>query len=320
MMTSVPVQMDCLRLHVDDHGQLWYGDDQVMYQSWCCSFDDLVKQSAHVLGADWPQIGSIRVLGVPRMAALSSLLYQRKRDGGYLHRHQRIQWCSPCCLSETQRHDPVRVLCYLRQDDAVCRAWRHDITYVDYLTCKLCLEADYRPWLRIHPAWSVSAFLDGCDLNSFVRVVTTIFNPRWYRHEYRPNRWSRLYALFGLHRDNVAAYLYQAPTRDRRGQQRTRLLLDTWMGGVADWRAALARPPQRPGSFLWRIASENGMDDPVRGVLIASRRLLHLLARVWLDSGKAVHPEARFNPYRFFRRADEAQVFGALLNESNQCT
>ncbi len=146
--------------------------------------------------------------------------------------------------------------------------------------------------------WRALTFLNPLNRLAACRLLAAIIDPRWYRHPFRPERRSRLYARLGLTPENAAALVRGTPPGRNFYEARVAACL---------WYTVGAKPPDGPRSFPWRQFLAE--PDPVRGLLRASRRVVDFVVEAWLAQLPPRHPELYSWPSRFFRDPDEAAVF-----------
>jgi hypothetical protein len=170
-------------------------------------------------------------------------------------------------------------------------------------------EAELLPLLRDHPAWPALAFVAGPDelvsLPHAAELLAHVVDPRWYRHPFRPHRFTRLYAHLGLSPANMRARLgVGSPGRHH---ARALAAVNAWYSpaGLAAYGGLRCG---RPECFLWRVYASQSRSI-ARGLLRATTRFVDFVSLVWLE---AECRTAGFEPGRFFR-ADELAAFEACL-------
>lgn len=303
------------RVHVAGDGVVWYGADKVAAR---CSelsvpefLDDLVPARGHSALAECagePDSGTITLVGSRHNAALIVGLRGRS-----------LRLCSPrVCRDAVRDDDPVAVLRALWQPELWAQLpghWRTP-TAADFdayaLTAAVVSEAPpavTAMLLRAHPAWPALSFIDGRDrigdLVAGASLLAHIVDPRWFRHPYRPNRFSRLHSHLGLTPCNARAVLgIGAPERNF---HRARDASLTWFNpaGMAAYEGRRCGPPS---CFLWRIFAERR--TVLRGLLGATKRLVDLIALVWLAASEERYPELWFDPALFFAPGEQ-EAFAA---------
>lgn len=301
-----------LRLHTAPDGVVWYctdfgpavnseldTKDFVQYR-----LDGLVK---HVRG--------IHMLGVADNASLILRHLQSQHQQSarpIVPATVPVMLGSPCiCRAEAQRRDPGKVLYYLRQSECRLPGQWHKLTTNDYATYALVAAMardtpdafDRRcKILPYHPAWAVVSFISFANASAICQLLATIVDPRWFLHETRPHRQSRLLAFLGITPQNVLAYLGRGPRG--RHYERAATAISAWYH-----EEFTTTRLNGPADFLWRIfASQTTLE---RGVLRSTERMLSLLYHVWLYNVASPHPEVAFNPAMFFKTPAEIEAFVA---------
>jgi len=309
--------LDCvniLRLHTDDEGVVWFGDDYQLAINSETRASDFFESDA--LGIELKHVRKVRLLGTRANAPLIVRLAQtRCRD----HNVQ-IQLGSPALVpTRAARGDPTTVLQYLWQPSysSTCPGMWHAFAEHDFpgylMLSELrekqaaCLGVGsfqevpdvVKRTARYHPAWPAVTFVPWLDHNWACRLLCEIIDPRWFIHPQRPDRPSRLFNHLGLTPRNMGAFLQQG-FPDPHYYQATTALRCWYNRGMPQSRSG-------PGSFLWRAYLST--DNQVKGLLRGTQQLVRLIQSVWLQTVVRPHPEFRFQPIKFFKDPAEAEAF-----------
>lgn len=313
MTTLVAGDVKILRLHVDDDGRVWYGDDlQLAINSYLPSADFLLKAE----GLEFNPVNAkcVRLLGTAANAPLVVQLQQLRAGRPELLQLQRVQLGSPALVPTcATRSDPSSVLQHLWQPTYCnrCPGMWHDMTHLDFCTYYMISESRntvevpevVRRTATYHPAWPAISFIDGLDHDLGCRLICEIVDPRWYKHPFRPGRPTKLYAHLGLTPKNMEAYLNDTP--GDRHYDRARIVAGSWYDNKRG--DAGPKSPSGAGSFIWR--AYGCAKDRVHGLLRGCQRLVDFIRAIWSQAVQPVHPEARFEPLRFFGDKLEAARF-----------
>lgn len=260
-----------LSLHVAETGCVWHGDDRLGNHPTPWTAAEYVAMT-DLLGR------SVRVLGLRSNAVLISAL--GNRTGSVILGSPAI------CPTLALRLRPAMVLQCLRQPEISSQRvslW-HEMDDTD-----TAIYAFIDAWTRScpstatravrHPAWTALSFLINTadrpliDLEAAYELLATIVDPRWYRHPFRPNRMSQLYAYLGINPQNVKAFLgLGAPTRHF---ERAKVAIRVWRNA----EIPPARKAADPACFLWRIC--HAEPDIVSGVLKTTKKLVDFLCYGW---------------------------------------
>jgi hypothetical protein len=301
--------VEVLRLHTDADGCVWFGDDMQL------AVNTYLEPSAFVEGAgdfdvDMKAVKTARVLGVRENAALLVAL-QCFRGPGFSADGLRFQLASPGALPASCRLEPAEVLQHLWQPPPALAASFHLMGREDYCTYAMIDQMSgkddvgeaARKIVAYHPAWPPLSFVAGFSREDACRLVREVVDPRWYRHEEHPGRWTRLFNYMGLVPANVAAYLGEGEPARHYG--RALVVLRSWYEHqMADRRGR--------NIFLWERYSRH--DSKVRGLLEAGKRLLFLVVLLWQNAVTGPHPELTFDPKKFFGSGVEAAAFASHMN------
>ena len=300
-------RVDILRLHTDDSGVVWYGDDSRLAVNSGLQAPDFIASGA----CDLDGAGQVRLLGTRSNARLIVHLSRKPAS-----RDNPTRLASPSLLATAAlRRDPEAVLQHLWQPGyhGVCCGMWHDLSPLDHCAYELltCLKPDgtmlpgYLAVACRHPAWHALSFLPSLDENAACRLLCEIVDPRWYVHPHRPGRLSKLYTYLGLTPANAKAYF--AAGFPGRHYYRASLAIRTWYSRrLVDLRGA---DRDGPRNFLWRqYVALSGKDNP-GAVLRTTRRLVRMVYEVWMAGVQPGHPDAGFLPQRFFEFHGEARAF-----------
>ena len=293
--------MTVLRLHTDDAGRIWYGDEQTLAAYTGQGAVVFCERYGRLLnGADL-----IRVVG---SRANASLLYQLSLRPGW---QNHTQLCSPLSVCGSSM-DVLRGL-WQPEGYAHLVGNRYQMRPEDGITYRLISEQhllgtpqEELLWmqLRRHPAWPALAGIPALDKAAALAVICEIVDPRWFRHPQRPDRLSRLFSYLGLSPQNAAAYTSIAA--QGRHFDRAAKVFRIWYSS-ASLSYHYGRP-LGPEDYLWRICLRH--KEEAKGLLRASLRLMTLVAKLWLNKLLANNsPESLFDPTAYFRDFDEQQVF-----------
>lgn len=295
--------IDILRLHTDNDGCIWYGDDDTQGINTYLEVNDFLNSS--VLNYSLDDVKCIRLLGSRLNAQLIVELQRRRASNPNLNDYQRIQLCSPAIIfTESLRQSPLHILQQLWQPSypsSISGNW-HDMENIDlpsYLMINEMQDSIMVPEIvhRIapyHPAWPAIAYLKEFDLDSACRLLMEIIDPRWYRHPMKPNRRTKLYAYLGLTPDNIYAYLGEG--LPGRYYNRAVLAISVWYNVTSI-----------NGNFLWRHFDKQ--ETKIKGLLYSTRLFISFLQAMWLSVFIHVHPEMLSYGSLFFKDEIEAKAF-----------
>jgi hypothetical protein len=283
-----------LRLHVAA-GTVWYGNDGLPAAD--SGRDEEGFVGSHLGDAQLSAADSVRIMGCATNARLI------------------------CCLDELSLVRPliylvspavVPVLADRDRPDAVLRAlWQpalsaglpsrwHQLTKMEILTYAMIAAGGdrthvpdvVRSAIVAHPAWPALSFVSGLNVDAACRLVCTIVDPRWYRHESHPGRRSRLYAYLGLCPANMAAIVGRGdPSRHH---DRAANVVNAWYRGSSSDPFFLSRCHQT--------------SDLAAGILSASCKLVDFVDLVW-STRIAGNQNFDFHPFRFFGDGRTAQRY-----------
>jgi len=309
-------QIQILRLHTDDAGHVWFGDDCTLGVNSKCPVETFFDNSTLYLGFDINSARKVRVLGTRQNAALIVKLQELRSQDGTLLKRQRVELGSPAvCPTNAVLSDPECVLQHLWQPEpfsALRMLWhplgRHD--YCSYAMARAIDASDGKvtDWVRhiskYHPAWPAVTFTPKADLDAASSMLADVIDARWFLHYNRPNRLSKLYAYLGITPQNVKAFFGGGPRG--RHYDRAATAITSWYNreSVIAYNTGRCDVPE---AFLWRVyASQKGAE---RGVLRGTERMLSLVSHVWLNAVMPPHPEVGFRPDQFFKYLPEAKAF-----------
>jgi hypothetical protein len=308
MSAGAPGRVAVLRLHTDADGLVWYGDDGQLAVNSFLPAQDFLRSD--VLGFPLSSAACIRLLGTWANAPLVVHVQQLRASQPEMYRQQRVQLAAPALVpTAALRDDPVAVLQHLWQPtySSRCPGMWHDMSNLDFCTYAMIQQLAgsvsvpeiVRRIVVYHPAWPALSFVPGLDVDAGCRLLCDIVDPRWYKHPTHPGRLGRLHAHLGLVPANMRAYLGDGPPG--RHFDRAVRVVQTWYGGQGS----------SPTGFLGRAlaAGRCGQDVCPDGLLRGCRRLADLVAIVWLLEVQPRHPEAHFDPLRFFGDREEADRF-----------
>lgn len=296
-----------LRLHTDTHGVVWYGDARHVAKSTGRRVAEYIGDAA-VLAA-LGDVKSIRLLGTRHNALLISGLRTK------LGAEAPIIVASPqICKTKQARRDPANVLHALWQPEASSRlpgSW-HALGDYDLATYAMWVELETHSAVtsrlltlaQCHPAWKAISFIPDYGPEAGCRMLMHILDPRWFLHPSKPHRFSRLHNYLGLTPRNARCLL-----RDKepcKNYERAVAAFSTWytINAAQQYTAGEATDPEH---FLWRIFRKQQSD--VHGIVAATKRLVDLVAFVWLDAVTVAQADRLFNPAMFFHNMRECDAF-----------
>ncbi len=296
-----------LRLHTDDSGIVWYGDCRNVAKSTGRRVAEYIGDAAVL--AEVGEAKSIRMLGTAKNALLITGLRTK------LGTEAPIIVASPqICKTKQARRDPTNVLHALWQPEASSRlpgSW-HALGDFDLATYAMWVEFTTHKTItsrltamaHCHPAWKAISFIPDYSEDAGCRLLMYIVDPRWFLHPSKPHRFSRLHNYLGLTPCNAKCLL-----RDKepgKNYERAVAAFSTWytINAAQQYLTGEATDPEH---FLWRIFRKQ--QSNVHGLIAASKRLVDLVAFVWLDAVKVAQADRLFNPSMFFRHSAEYVAF-----------
>lgn len=291
-----------LNLHVDRDDCVWCSDAGAVAVNTGLSPDDFVSS-----GVEFSDFETVAVLGTRNNGALIHALFLARMFG----RPYRVRIGSPAIVGKAAvLDDPVAVLQQLLQGQYPLAGQWHDLDRLDFCTYSMIdaignahdVPETARKILLSHPAWPSLAFLNNLDLDFVCRLLCEIVDPRWYRHPFRTERDSRLYAYLGLTPKNIRAWLIGSEP-DRH--------FDRAMTTVLAWYNPAVGVGPSPGDYLWRVFARHA--DVITGVLRTTQRFVTFLSRAWLMAVSSRHPEQVFDA-RFFSEPETAAAFQSHLD------
>lgn len=287
-------------LHTDAEGCVWYGSaSQCAINSGLTPHDFV---SSDVVGSALVGVQFIRVLGCSSNAELLVELFHYRATRPRLLGSQQVRLGSPVVVPAGKLCDAEFVLRCLRQlpSHGSCVGNWHDMDKNDYCTYALInmlrrvrgtqLPEFAARVLAYHPAWPALSYVSGLDRWHACRLLCDIVDPRWYRHPFRPNRLSRLYAHLGLTMQNMRCILGQS-SEDRH--------FYSAVSAVLAWRGQSNQSPE----FLDRYSLATG--DAAKTLLRGAQRFVTFVALYWLHAASFKHPETEF---------DSAVILGGAAN------
>ncbi len=291
-----------MRVLTDPKGQIWYDlDAERPVNSHLNAEEFAVSEIAM-------SARRVRVLGVPRNAALIAQLYMATQSGPL--RQMQIgspTVCHPYSLLDLTAEHVLRQMRLLNWAPS-CGGW-HDAREIDAITYTVAAIPDAQlkasgieSSLRRHPVAKVLEFLGVEDLTIIANLVRSILDPRWYVDRTQPNSPNRLYSYMGLDDANMKK-IFSNTTSSSRHEARARLVVSSWLDGLPQplphgWEGW-------PNYFAWRQYTSLGSDP--RAALRTSQRVLRLIADVWLQA--AVPYRELFVPKYFFSTMNEARAW-----------
>jgi hypothetical protein len=166
-------------------------------------------------------------------------------------------------------------------------------------------DAHGRKLLRAHPLWPALDFIPHLDEEACAKLITVIFDPRWYVDPAHPSRGSRLRKYLGLDLKTVEGVLDRGPKQ--RLHRCAELVLKACGNEIA--KADI----ERPENFLWRIHHAAGEKSGKTAVakLRMMQTFVEFLRLCWIAAlGMRRHQnESLFVPEYFFKEKHEADAF-----------
>lgn len=294
----IPKPRKTLRLHVDGNGTVWSGDDSTLARSSGVTVGEFLSTAGP--GTGFAEAEVFRLLGTRHNASLIVGLRKARRGAAIYLANPRI----------CRTNEPADVLQVLWQPEASSRlpgCW-HLLSDVDCGTYAMWDEYDRekKVTLRItalgqsHPAWRAIDFIPEHSPVSGCLLLMHILDPRWYLHETKPHRFTRLHDYLGLTQPNAKSFLRETPRG--RNYERAIAAFTTWynINSARQYNIGEATEPEH---FLWRIFSAGNRPSD-RGLLRATRRLVDLVVHVWLEAVQVAQRDGCFQPSSFFRPSE----------------
>lgn len=289
---------DSVKLHVAENGRIWYLNGEGGPVSTGRTLEQFLEEPTLILGM------IVRILGVPRNAALIARLYERR---GILSL-SRIELAGPqVCDKFAELLDPEATLFRMRQCllTAAQGGWHvlSDRDYPAYYhSAAWQVQTIYPPradlarpmsWLGdpqktigngpkhlLHPAMQ---FIKGMNTLGACHLLAEFLDPRWHVDPDAIERGGRLRTFLGL-----------LPGRAGAAAARARLVRDVWYQ---------TDPPMditAPGWFLVRASLKS---SPLK----ADQRLAAYLRYNWLD--RLFPDNGFFDPEKFFTNPAEVTAY-----------
>jgi len=320
--------MTCLYLHVANN-DVWFGDDDTPAANTGMLPLEFINNFEKVTGYSTADVSKIYLYGIRENADLISLLYTTNIRPIYITNPIHLLKCS----------SPNNALILLRHQDTAIRLNHFsfpldDLSLVTFLIISklqhlqsyindipltdqdnLCLLQDKQltDLLFLHPAWPVLSFVPHIRILDACQLLSLIIDPRFFAHEYRPHRYSKIYKFLGLTSlHNCEKILPPVNGSNLKSfesnMSRTAIAVRCWYNSESI--LFYSRNHTNPESFLWRIYRSE--PNHYAGLLKATRYFLRFLLTVW-KCMLSSHPEAVFIPEKFFKYWQEARAFGCHL-------
>lgn len=301
------MNQDDLRVHTDPEGIIWCGQHEVGARCTGYTASEFVTKNV------FKTAPAVRVMGSSANIKLLLTMYE-KHKSALAPTERRIWIASPLLCSTSQlRLNPEEVLYRLWQSDTTARVsarW-HSMKSADFNSYLLRSTIEGGSKLQgvtdkakvifqYHPAFGALSFFGSTGIQPAMSLLATILDPRWFVHEGRPNRMSRLFKFLGLTQANFEPYI----TNDKgRNWDKSRLVLNSW-SNLRDREVDYTSPL----SFLWRIYRYHGGGS--RGTLRASEEFVRFIVLHWLEG---LNPAKRklFDPVLFFKTDEEVDAYDA---------
>jgi len=305
---------DTLRLHTDSEGMVWCGQNGVRAINSKLTPKEFVSRNSFLTAK------LVRVLGMPGNADLIVTAYHTHKKKHVLqaptHSALKKRFRSlevgnaTICPTVAVRSDPVEVLQRMWHSDTSGRLsvrWRQvdSNMFNSYLLLLNVVEHEEKALsiFRYHPLACSLGFIGGFHLNSCVRWVTEVLDPRWFVHPDKPHRFTKLMRFLGLTPANFK--LLQMEDIDlllqQRGGQRAKLTYDCWNTLDAD-----DVDYDLPHNFLWRINRRH--DFGWKGALAASRAFVRFASLHWQDKLNS-SSRTLFDPELYFASSEEVEAY-----------
>jgi hypothetical protein len=294
---------DDLRVHTDLNGIVWCGrnGNRIRYTGF--SPEEFVTKNVFKTSP------VVRAIGSAENSKLLLLMYEKHRKAPSLAKRD-IWLASPAiCPTARLRSDPVEILSRIGQADTTARIsanW-HRMKSVDFNAHLLRTSVD-RDWdvhgitdksrviFQYHPAFVALSFFEYTHLNSAIRLLSLILDPRWYAHSERPNRLSKLMRFLGLTLRNFSG---EEDDLEEHDFNYAALVTDSWF-------TSESVNYDSPRNFLWRIFRYHGGGQ--RGKLKASEAFIRFIVLHWLQD--LSHSKSRlFDPALFFKTDEEIKAY-----------
>tara|TARA_R110002020_G_scaffold276042_6_gene491273 strand:- start:6526 stop:7434 length:909 start_codon:yes stop_codon:yes gene_type:complete len=295
---------DALRVHTDSDGLVWCGQNGVGAHCTDFSPEEFVTKNV------FKTAPIVRAMGSPINSKLLLGMYERHRKAPALSKRA-IWLASPAvCATDRLRNDPEEVLYRLWQSDTTARVsanW-HLMKSVDFNAHLLRLAVDAasdsqdisdkaKVIFQYHPTFGALSFFEDIDVNSAIRLLSIILDPRWYVHPERPSRLSKLMRFLGLIGLGAEGGGYN---RDR-----SAVVSASWYTRATD-----EVDYDSPRNFLWRIFRHHGGGE--RGYRRASESFIRFIVLHWLQDLSS-SSKRLFDPDLFFKTAAEVTAYNAHI-------
>ena len=148
-----------------------------------------------------------------------------------------------------------------------------------------------------HPTYVVRRFCPFGDIESTLKLIMQVVDPRWHINVSRPNRFNRLFQKLNLTPEN---FVRDAP------------VVRSWWGGMVLQEAA-----GEEYFFHWHYFNHFAVsEDTDTRLLKTSKLFVEFLCRVWLDILRSAHGQRPvFDPEMFFKSSVAAQRY-LVVSES----
>ena len=312
---------DILRLHTDCDGVVWCGQNGVRAVNSKLLPEEFVSRNT------FKTAKRVRVLGTSSNALLIVRAYdaQKKNSLVQLPTHtamnipaSRLEVGSPAiCPTASLRMDPVEALQRMWQLDTSARLsanWRFVDSNIfnSYLLVVSMSESDdkARVVFRYHPLVRFFGFFGHFDVQSCMKWVSEIVDPRWFIHSDKPHRMTKLMRFLGLKPSNFKL-LTSGKTKSlqhKNGGYRAQLTYLCWNtedSNTVDYDSS--------SNFLWRIYRDH--DYGWEGALAASRAFVRFASLHWQDSINLPRRKL-FDPDIFFKSSEEAEAYYFYTNSN----
>jgi hypothetical protein len=302
---------DALRLHTDDQGIVWCGQNGV--RAFCSG----LPPAEFVRRQVFRDARQVRLLGVPENSALVLKSHEEVKRSNKKDRRRVFLGSPKVCHREAFRRDPVFVLQQMWQSDQTAKlpgSW-HLLNEKDYNTFLMVhalrsqggqIGTLAENAVRYHPIWQAITFLPEFHVESAIKLACEIVDPRWYNDSRRPGRVQALLMHLGIEPANIQAFAGIIPpeaTPGCRNWKRAELVLKAWNG--LDYGRQMDL--DEPRNFLWRIYRDNG--GGAKGLLKASKAFVQFIRLVWLQELAASPKREVFCPEIYFKHDCELQAW-----------
>jgi hypothetical protein len=290
-----------LRLQSDYNGGLWYGNDHDVAVPSGMTAEEFLETG---LPSD---LKELQLVGSVCNARLIEQLYMARQRGDLgLPRDLPIRLGSPSgCAAGSSCEDALRALWQRDMVEGPACRWVNlsQREYTSYALLSALLANDWEPndtcrtIIRYHPAWLALSFIPTLNVDAACVLLGLIIDPRWFVHEFRPNRINRLCRYLGLTPANLKFLTTKLAEPDHR-LSNCKVVIKTWAGDLSPVNAVGA------SGFLHLGLLRN---PGSKGLLNACKRFIRFVREVWLNELSL--QKKLFDPDMFFKSSAVADAY-----------